>query len=46
MMTEPEVRNQVVNDIERAVMAGARQRSACAMMDIAMTTLRRWKPVV
>lgn len=45
MMTELEVRNQVVNDIERAVMAGARQRSACAMMGIAMTTLRRWKPV-
>jgi putative transposase len=44
MMTEPEVRNQVVNDIELAINAGARQKPACTMMGIATTTLRRWKP--
>jgi len=43
-MTEPEVRNQVVEDIELAVRNGARWQTACAMMGIATTTLRRWKP--
>jgi len=46
MMTEPEVRNQVVLDIELAVGTGARQQVACAMMGIATTTLRRWKPAL
>jgi hypothetical protein len=44
MMTLPEVRNQVVIDIEFAVSTGARQHVACAIMGIATTTLRRWKP--
>ncbi|MFT4629932.1 MAG: hypothetical protein ACI8PV_001047 [Dinoroseobacter sp.] len=44
MMTLPEVRNQVVIDIEFAVNTGARQLVACAMMGIATTTTRRWKP--
>ena len=43
-MTKPEVRNQVVEDIELAVKEGARWRTACAMMGVATTTLRRWKP--
>lgn len=45
MMTKPEVRKQVVNDIELAVYNGARQQLACSVMGIASTTLRRWKPV-
>ncbi len=44
MMTTPEVRNQVVNDITLAINNGARQRPACELMGIAATTLRRWKP--
>lgn len=43
-MTQPEVRHQVVTDIELAIGTGARQQSACVMMGIATTTLRRWKP--
>lgn len=43
-MTAPEVRMQVVEDIELAVSNGARWQAACAMMGIATTTLRRWKP--
>jgi putative transposase len=43
-MTAPEVRIQVVEDIELAVRNGARWQAACAMMGIAATTLRRWKP--
>lgn len=45
MMTDLEVRCQVVNDIEQSIDEGASQHSACAMMGIATTTLRRWKPV-
>lgn len=45
MMASPEVRVQVINDIECAINHGARQHSACSMMGIAATTLRRWKPV-
>jgi len=45
MMTEPEVRKQVVSDIEYAVISGARRQAACKMMGIATTTLQRWKPV-
>lgn len=44
-MTTPEVRRQVVNDIEMAIEAGARQQAACDIMGIATTTYRRWKPV-
>ena len=44
MMTLPEVRNQVVIDIEFAINTGARQHVACALMGIATTTLRRWRP--
>ena len=43
-MTAPEVRIQVVEDIELAVSNGARRQAACAIMGIAATTFRRWKP--
>ena len=45
MMTTPEVREQVVRDIEQAQCDGARQKQACSLMGIATTTLRRWKPI-
>ena len=44
MMTTPEVRKQVVSDIEHARRDGARLHAACAVMGIADTTLRRWQP--
>ena len=43
-MTAPEVRIQVVEDIELAVSNGARRQAPCAIMGIAATTFRRWKP--
>ena len=44
MMTTPKVRKQVVADIDESMRCGARQSKACALMGIAATTLRRWRP--
>ncbi len=43
-MITTQTRIKVINDVNEAVDAGSKRSSACELVGLAESTLRRWKP--